>query len=739
MFLSLLTSMALGTVVWQMDTIPVSVVSSSVKQQLEYSELSNPVTTLTLKRIEGLIDAPKGLSGVVPGLFMPDYGSSMTSSIYIRGIGSRMENPVMGLYVDDVPVLDKNNFDFAFLDIRRVDMMRGPHGTLYGRNAMLGVMSIETLSPKIWQGIRARAEYGSANSINVNASVYKGHIGAAVMYKHCGGYYENEYTGHKCDVSDMAAVRLRYTGRKYGIDMDNSLSVSYTDQGGYPYRLWKNGNLASVSYNDKSTYKRLSLVDGFRMNFHSRGMNLSSVTSIQLLFDSMDLDQDFTSQSMFTLNQSQRQGAVTQEVILRPESHPSWWNSQTGVFASVKFNRMSAPVRFLQDGIRTLILDNANEHIPDELGKLSIYEKNFLISSDFDLWNYNLAAYHESYFRLGRWFLTAGLRVDHEGNFMNYDSHSDIHFKLTSMPDYLPFSTIYDGDESEFFFQVSPKISAVYDVSSVSMRKRGEFLKFSASISRGYKSGGFNTQIFSDILQNKMMNGMMRKLGFYLDSENNVSASSTKYKPESCTDYEVGGRLGIKRSEHVFDLSANVFYISCRNQQITVFPYGNGTGRMMTNAGKSRSMGVESEASWRWKGLSVNVSAGFTDARFTDYDDGREDYSGNRVPYSPSCTAYSRVGYCFSLDSRVIRSVSVAADAMYTGRITWNELGDVSQPGYWSFGCDARLSLPKFDIYFRGENISDAEYAVFYFKSVGNSFFQIGKPRRFTVGLSFDL
>lgn len=74
---------------------------------------------------------------------------------------------------------------------------------------------------------------------------------------------------------------------------------------------------------------------------------------------------------------------------------------------------------------------------------------------------------------------------------------------------------------------------------------------------------------------------------------------------------------------------------------------------MMANAGESRSRGVESEVAWRWKGLSVNASASFMDARFVSYDDGRNDYSGNRIPYSPSSSLYARAGYSFSLRSDV--------------------------------------------------------------------------------------
>ena len=228
------------------DTLTESVVTSSVKMALTETEQAIPVTTFTMKDFGAArIGSPKNLAGIVPGLIIPDYGSSMTSTIYMRGIGSRMENPVIGLYIDDIPVIDKNNYDFSFLDIRRADIFRGPQGTLYGRNSMLGVLSVETLSPAVWQGVRGAVEYGSANSLRANASVYKGNVGAAVMYSHSDGFYVNDFSGRNCDVSDNVALRFRYVKRRGDTDIDNILSASYTDEGGYPYRLWTAGDGAS--------------------------------------------------------------------------------------------------------------------------------------------------------------------------------------------------------------------------------------------------------------------------------------------------------------------------------------------------------------------------------------------------------------------------------------------------------------------------------------------------------------
>ena len=86
----------------------------------------------------------KELSEYVPNFYMPDYGSSLTSAAYIRGIGSRINTPAVGLYVDNVGYADKSAYDIELLDVERIDVMRGPQATLYGRNAMGGLLRVFT-------------------------------------------------------------------------------------------------------------------------------------------------------------------------------------------------------------------------------------------------------------------------------------------------------------------------------------------------------------------------------------------------------------------------------------------------------------------------------------------------------------------------------------------------------------------------------------------------------------------
>ena len=71
------------------------------------------------------------ISGLVPNFFMPDYGSKLTSPVYIRGIGTRINTPSVGLYVDNIPYFEKSAFNFDFFDLERIEVLRGPQGTLY--------------------------------------------------------------------------------------------------------------------------------------------------------------------------------------------------------------------------------------------------------------------------------------------------------------------------------------------------------------------------------------------------------------------------------------------------------------------------------------------------------------------------------------------------------------------------------------------------------------------------------
>ena len=121
------------------------VITSSMKETNDLRTLPGAVSIFTPQQIKGRqMQSLKDIRTFVPNLYIPDYGAKLTSAIYIRGVGARSSGQTVGLYVDHAPYPDKSTFDFELPDIQRIEVLRGPQGTLYGRNAMGGTLKLQT-------------------------------------------------------------------------------------------------------------------------------------------------------------------------------------------------------------------------------------------------------------------------------------------------------------------------------------------------------------------------------------------------------------------------------------------------------------------------------------------------------------------------------------------------------------------------------------------------------------------
>ena len=712
------------TLVQQLPIITIT----ALKEQVPLERVASGISAITFETIQrNSTYRPNALSSIIPGLHIPDYGASLTSTIYLRGLGSRMENPVMGLYIDGIPVLDKNAYDFDWEGISGATMLRGPQGTLYGRNAMGGVLSLSTFSPCDDYRPTIRVEYGTANTIRTGVSFTAGSNALSATFRHTDGLFENAFKNEPCDPYNGLALRWKRVSHcTERLCLTNTLSANISVEGGFAYGLWQDGVQHPVSYNDEGSYKRLSVIEGFRL--HRRGDLLvtDATASLQLLADDMHMDQDYTGKSIFTLQQKELSGAGTMELTIRRASEDALWQPQTGLFTFYRRNRLSAPVIFKRDGIETLILNNANSHIPTEIGQLAISDMEMPVYSDFMIDTWNAALFHESVFDLDRWLITAGVRFDYEGGTMDYDCITRLHYRFEPiMASDRELSVPYKGTVSHSHFEVLPKLSALF--------KASDKITLFSTVSKGYRAGGFNTQIFSDILQNMTMTATMNDMGVYLDRQFvSVTAQNTEYDPETAWNTELGARI---RHES-FSVEASAYYMDVRGQQLTVFPPGMSTGRMMTNAGRSRSMGMETELGWTPGEFRSLLSWAWCDARFVSFNDGNNDYSGNRLPYVPEHTLWASAGYSFKIGSKTL---DIDASLRGEGPFCWNESGTQKEP--FRLRADARVALvfPDWELYVRADNLTDAPGRSFYFKSMGNEFFASAKPRIIMTGITLKL
>ncbi len=683
------------------------------------------------------VDALKSLSETGPNLHLPDYGSRMTSSIYVRGLGARIDQPVIGLNIDNVPVMQKNDFDVELADAERIEVLRGPQSTLYGRNTMGGVINVYTLSPLQYEGVRVGMEYASGDTYKFRASAYQRlrpdwGIAATLFYNRSNGFFRNRATGKRCDWERMGGGRLKLQHRRDDLRVKNTFAFSVLDQGGYPYAyigpdieqdgrtVIRNGEIA---YNDPCGYRRTELSDGLTVRYDAARFSVSSITGYRYSDDAMTLDQDFLPLSYFTLRQALREHSITEDLVVRSHDDRRYgW--LFGAFGFYRHGTMHAPVQFKQTGVDELIFANANKYI-DGIRFEKVADE-LLLASDFRMPSYGGALYHESRFTAGRWHFTAGVRFDVERATLRYRSRGDLDYRV-SVGEGNPIERTASVDDrnrlSHTYTELLPKFTALYAFDD----RRNLYV----TVAKGYKAGGFNTQLFSDILQEKLKWVMVSGGGY---REQDILS----YRPEYSWNYEFGGHFSCMEGAVRGDFA--LFCIDCRDQQLTVFPEGTSTGRMMTNAGRTRSWGGEAALQCTVRRtLEVNAAYGYTDARFVRYDDGRQDFSGNYVPYAPQHTLSLAVVKTVPTGVGWLGDLVLRVGMRGTGRICWNEENTLVQPFYTLFDASVRIEHPRYTLDFWGRNLADKGYDVFYFKSIGHEFVQRGRPRTFGITLSLDI
>ncbi|MBQ1252986.1 MAG: TonB-dependent receptor [Alistipes sp.] len=738
----------------------VNVIAAAPKQHFGLSKepISSSVANLSLLEREG-ISSVKQLSAMMPNFYQPDYGSRMTSSIYVRGFGARIDQPVIGMTVDGVPYLNKNNYDFDMADVARVELLRGPQSTLYGRNTMGGQMNIYTLSPLLYQGLRGELEYGTGNSVRAKLNFYdrageKFAYSVGGYYNRTDGYFDNAFDGSNIDWGESSGGRLRTIWQMgSGWSLDNVASFGYSYEGGYAYAPYnmETEQVGEINYNSPSRYMRYNFSDGLVFSHTGEKYKFTATTSYQFMHDRMRMDNDLTPASIFTLMQEQKEHAVTEDVVLRTNDSSRRWQWITGAYGFYKSIDMGAPVNLLQDGMKSLILGN----MPASMQALLTFDRDILtVDSNFKLPTYGVALYHESSLRAGeRWRFTAGLRLDYEASKMKYDNLSEIGYKMGAMrpgmPEMIPnFRTVsvpFKGEEKLDYLELLPKFAVNFTTGA------GDLY---ATVTRGYKAGGFNTQIFSDILQNKLKTALMADAMGAMGRPSTPAepspydeASVTTYDPEYSWNYEVGGHLRFAEGRLGVDFAA--FWIECKDQQLTVFPDGSATGRMMSNAGASRSQGAELSVAWTPNDkFMLSANYGYTHAKFEDCKDfvkndaGERvevDYAGNYLPYAPQHTASLMASYRIPVNCAVLDDITLNASYQGAGKIYWNEANTLEQNFYSLLNASVELRKGDYKLSLWGRNITDTDYYTFYFMSMGNSFMSQGKPCRWGATFSFAL
>ncbi len=718
------------------------------------------------------------LSQYVPSFTMPSYGSRLTSSMYVRGIGSRVNSPAVGVYYDNIPLMSKAAFNNHFYMLDRVDILRGPQGTLYGQNTEGGLVRIYSKNPMNYQGTDIRLGIGTGLYSNVEVAHHhrpndKLAFTVAGFYSGLKGFIDNDNFSEKNDKSNEAGGKLRLIyqpNRK--LTFDWTADYQYVNQNGFAYGEL---NIDNNDVKDPAT----TIMNGYKRNMFNTGLNIgynmekllfTSTTSYQYLKDMMLMDQDYMTPDYLQLHQDQKMNAITQEFVLRSHDK-SRWQHATGIFGAYQWLNTDAPVSFgdaitapignaitnamrgaMQQSMYPRMYEQMLEQMVAQGMPQAVAEKQaeaaanaavqkavegvsmnveMGVPESFKTPTFNFAVFHESNILLAdRLKLTLGLRFNVDRVKIEYDALAYMNMTggtAERQATYHLTSHVQDC-RSKTFTQLLPKIGLTYTFDE-------QIGNIYALVSKGYRAGGYNIQMFSDILQtdlNAHQQDAMR--GDYdvahTAADYDAIEETIVYKPEESWNYEIGTHLNLFDSQVHFDLA--LYYMKIRNQQLSQMIPGSNYGRMMVNAGKSHSFGVE--ATLRGKAvdnaLDWGLTYGYTNAKFDEY----EDYKDNYVPYVPHHTLSALIDYHFG-------KFTLGANLSGQGKIWWDEANTYAQKFYALLGAHADYDFGPVVVSLWGRNLTNTHYNTFAVASSaagGQRYFaQKGTPVQ--VGLDVNI
>lgn len=690
---------------------------------LRHQPLSSTVLTQREMQMLGVKDLSQ-LSEYVPSFSMPQYGSRLTSSMYIRGIGSRINNPAVGIYYDNIPLMSKAAFNHHFYHVDRVDVLRGPQSTLYGMNTEGGLVHIYSKNPMVYQGTDISMGIGTgltshAEIAHFHRPTEKFAFSAAAFWNGQRGFFKNQALDEWNDKLQEAGGKMRFVYQPTSrLTLDLTADYQWTNQNAFPYGLYDfdANTVADPSTTLMNSYKRQMVNTGLNISYKADNWLLSSTTSWQYLSDHMEMDQDYLPADFMHLTQMQKQQALTQELILRSHGQRKWhWTF--GVFGSYQWLRTDAPVTFGPE-MNAMTAARIMSMMPAYVQSMfKIFEiPDFNVTETFHTPSASLGAFHESTVSLtDRLDVTLGLRYEYSHVKIDYNTAGlvALHYSIPPLEETNRLTAVIESDSKRSFHQLLPKVGVTYRVDDSGSN-------IYATVSKGYRAGGYNIQMFSEIYQSEFMKkGKSLSTGdvtiSYTDEDYEAVDETISYEPEESWNYEAGAHLNLLEGKLHADIA--FYYMKIRNQQLSMMSPDNNFGRIMVNAGKSHTIGFElslrgqafdNRLDWFFNGGAVN-------AVFDEYDT----YNDNTIPFVPSASFALGANYRF-------QHVFVGADLTGQGYTQWDEANTFGQKEYVLLGAHVGYDFGCGNIKLWGRNLTDTKYNTFAVESKA-----AGQPQRF--------
>ncbi|WP_292050514.1 TonB-dependent receptor [Brevundimonas sp. UBA5866] len=673
------------------------------------------------------------LQGAVPNLnLVQGRGSSNATNIYIRGVGQpdslQTFDPAVGVYVDDVYYSRIRGTQFDLLDLERIEILRGPQGTLYGKNTIGGAMKLVSRRPG--QDFRARGSvsFGNYDQFEVQAAASgpvtdKLALGLSILHSERGGYVTDPRTGAEYNDKNTNALRasLAYDpASNFRLDMtvdyakdDAGLTVGQAQNS----LTWLAGGVVYPVQQPVPTYDfKTSTTPGLPNETRletwgtslratwdlSESLTLKSITAYRELNTDDYIDFDATHLEIADALVAVDQNQFSQELQL--------------TYTGDRLNAV-AGVYYLRENV-----DSHQESYNDALLGPAFLNSGFLRTIDDTLETTSTALYaNVTYDVTDKLRVSGGIR---------YTEEEKDYWRTTST-----FYSLLPAFNATYVF--APSVGKYDDTSimlSADYQLTDDAMVY-ARYAQGFKSGGFNGRA-------------------------NSATEATEYQPETADTFEIGAKTTFM--DRRVRLNAAAFMTQYEDFQARVAGLDTDpvTGLpapvlSVLNAGQLDIMGFELEGVFvPVAGLTLDAQVGYLDAEYKEFNDTRfTNFGGSRAfqdpAFSPKWTLRMGAQYEFALEGGA--SLTIGGAAKYRSEMALavdntpansnEKLESMYQDSYWLY--DARIvwsdASDRYSVGLYGQNLADEVYKTDAqeFSSIGNirtAYF--GAPRTWMVKLT---
>ncbi|MEO0397379.1 MAG: TonB-dependent receptor [Cyanobacteria bacterium P01_A01_bin.137] len=606
--------------------------------------------------IDGQINSIADVAANVPNFYFTP-GDRVFNLYSVRGLGNSSNvivRDAVSFYIDDVPYDNVHQFfPSELFDLERIEVLRGPQSTLYGRNSQAGVVNIISRPPSEEPELRASTLFGDFDErqiqLSMGASLVPETLGIrlAGVYRGHDGFTDNTLLNDNADEQSSLAGRANLVwtpSDRWNISLN--VAASGTEDDASVYVPTDQDDPFEISRSNNGEFDLDVNTQSLRVGYGGDRLQFTSITSrSDTDYSYIDVNDDFGS----ILNSDFDQEIFNQEIRLQsPESADrlKW--------------------------IAGASLQNRDFRIGNET-ELPLFFGSEIDESDYDQTTYAGFA-QVDYKPIEDLTLTFGLRYEYWEEEFNRDA---------------PIFRSVDGTVFPSFFSLAPEVNDSDIDGDVWLPKFSASYQFNpnmvayGSVARGYRPGTHNfvAQVDEELI----------------------------IEPENSWNYEIGVKTSWLDNRLGINLTA--FYNDITNAQVFVLePPSFLTGRIST--AQARAVGAELEVrATPFEGFDIIGGFGYTDAEFTDNDNpfAPEDFDGNQLLYSPDYT------YNLAAQYRSPGGFFGRVELQGVGTVFFDDANTLKEDPFTIVNARIGYEFEKTGIYLFSNNLFDTEYVTLAF------------------------